>query len=125
MRHREPRFPLARSRGFLVLALSLALFAGCARREDEATVAADALQARAQALIDSGNVAYRAGDYPLAARRYASATLTKKDDPAAWFGLGMALQKLGRDEDARSAFSYARELASRARAGGEQAEGGD
>ena len=122
MRDGEPRFPNVWTRGFVASALALALLAGCGRRDDSSVPAGD-LQARAQALIDSGNVAYRIGDFPLAARRYASATLTKKDDPAAWFGLGMALQKLGRDEDARSAFAHARELASRARTEGGEAEG--
>ena len=69
--------------------------------------------ARGQALIDAGNVAFRAGDYRLAARRYAAAAVEKPDDAAAYYGLGMALAKLGRDEDARSAYARARELARR------------
>ena len=66
---------------------------------------------RAQALIDAGNVAYRAGDFKLAARRYGAAVVVRKDDPAAYYGLGMALAKLGRDEDARAAYARARDLA--------------
>ena len=61
--------------------------------------------ARAQALIEAGNQAYRTGDYRLAARRYAAAAVLDKDDPAAYFGMGMALQKLGRDEEARAAYT--------------------
>ena len=37
--------------------------------------------------------------------------MIKKDDPAAYYGLGMALSKLGRDEDARAAYARARGLA--------------
>jgi Flp pilus assembly protein TadD len=66
---------------------------------------------RAQALIDAGNQAFRAGDFRLAARRYGAAVVEKHDDPAAYYGLGMALAKLGRDEDARAAYARARELA--------------
>jgi Flp pilus assembly protein TadD len=67
-------------------------------------------QARAQTLIDSGNQAYRTGDYRLAMRRYAAATVMQRDDPAAYYGMGMALSKLGRDEEARRAYARAREL---------------
>ena len=68
---------------------------------------------RGQALIDAGNQAFRAGDFRLAARRYAAAAVEKPDDAAAYYGLGMALAKLGRDEDARTAYAKARELAHR------------
>lgn len=67
--------------------------------------------ARAQALIDSGNASFRRTDYENAAKRYASATLVNPKDPAAFYGLGMALSKLGRDEDARSAYAKSRALA--------------
>jgi Flp pilus assembly protein TadD len=83
--------------------------AGCGHRPAADPAPAGAL-ARSQALIDSGNVAYRAGDFEDAARRYASATVAKPDDPAAFFGLGMALAKLGRDDDARVAYAKARVL---------------
>jgi Flp pilus assembly protein TadD len=90
------------------LAASLAL-AGCGPKPAARSAPAGAL-ARSQALIDSGNVAYRTGDFENAARRYASAAVAKPDDPAAFFGLGMALAKLGRDDDARVAYSRARAL---------------
>lgn len=67
--------------------------------------------ARSQALIDSGNASYKRADFENAAKRYASATLVKPDDPAAFYGLGMALAKLGRDDDARAAYAKARALA--------------
>ena len=94
----------------LLVALSVA---GCARRES--APAAAALQARSQSLIEAGNTFYRAGDHTTAAKRYAAATVVKPDDPAAYFGLGMALTKLGRDEEARQAYTRARELAQQAR----------
>ena len=94
----------------LVLLGTAVALAGCGRKaaskQDEA-----AQQLRAQQLIDSGNEAYRTGDYRLAARRYAAAAVVKKDDPAAYFGMGMALSKLGRDEEARTAYQRSRELA--------------
>lgn len=68
-------------------------------------------QARAQVLIESGNEAYRAGDYRLASKRYAAAAVVRKDDPAAYFGMGMALSKLGRHEEAHAAYERSRELA--------------
>lgn len=71
---------------------------------------------RSQALIDSGNVAFRAGAFEDAARRYASATVANPDDPAAYYGLGMALAKLGRDDDAREAYAKARALSGAAAA---------
>ena len=92
---------------------------GCTGRTGGAPVsaAADSVAraTRARALINAGNEAYREGDFRLAARRYASAAVIRDDDPAAYYGLGMALAKLGRDEDARVAYSRARELATRQR----------
>ena len=108
------------TRAMTSLLLAALLLAGCARREPVPDAAA--LQARSQALIDAGNSFYRAGDHATAAKRYAAAVVVKPDDPAAHFGLGMALTKLGRDEDARVAYARARELAQQARgAGGDTA----
>lgn len=84
---------------------------GCARRA-ETKVPPDAAE-RAQLLIESGNRAFSGGNYGLAARRYAAAAVIRDDDPAAYYGLGMALAKLGRDEDARAAYARARELSRR------------
>lgn len=85
----------------------LALLAGCS---PSAPPAPTDPTTRAQMLINAGNQAYHAGDYSLAARRYAAAAVVRKDDPVAYFGLGMALTKLGRDEDARASYAKAREL---------------
>ena len=72
--------------------------------------AADSPGLRAQALIDSGNAAYRAGDYTAAAKRFASAAVVSHEDPAAFYGLGMAFAKLGRDDEARTAYAKSRAL---------------
>ena len=95
----------------LVLVL---LVAGCGDRAKQAAAKqekeASDLRARSQALIENGNQAYRAGDFSLAARRYAAAVVIDENDPAAFYGLGMALAKLGKDEDARTMYSRARQL---------------
>ena len=96
-------FPLA-----LVLAASLS--GGCERKPPPAPPSAESIKLRAQALIDSGSAAYRGGDYAAAAKRYASAVVVNPEDAAAYYGLGMALAKLGRDDEARVAYAKAREL---------------
>ena len=82
---------------------------GCSGGEQAPRTPAEKTQ-RAQALIDAGNEAYTRGDYRTAARRYAAAAVVSKDDPAAYYGMGMALQKLGRDEEARAAYARSRQL---------------
>jgi Flp pilus assembly protein TadD len=95
--------------GALALLVGGALMtAGCDRRSHALPPQDPA--GRAQVLIESGNQAFSAGNYGLAARRYAAAAVIKQDDPAAYYGLGMALSKLGRDEDARAAYARARAL---------------
>ena len=93
------------------LALALLAVPGCATRDpaDEAAAAT----ARNQALIVAGNQAFKTGKYQLAAKRYAAAAVAKRDDPAAYFGMGMALSRLGRVEDARAAYARSRELSRR------------
>lgn len=105
-----------RALALLSLLVSVSLAAGCARRETVPDAAA--LQARSQALIDAGNALYRAKDYTNAAKRYGAAVVVNPADPAACFGLGMALTRLGRDEEARQAYARARELAQQARGNG-------
>lgn len=95
--------------GWAAVLIAALMLGGCARERDPASGAGDPA-VRAQALIESGNQAFRAGNYGLSARRYAAAAVIKKDDPAAYYGMGMALSKLGRDEEARKAYAKAREL---------------
>src|SRR5204863_8977695 len=89
---------------------SLVLAACGGPRPESQAAPAESARLRAQALIDSGNSAYRGGDYAAAAKRYAAAAVVSPDDPAAFYGLGMALSKLGRDDEARVAYARSREL---------------
>ena len=91
------------------LALLALVAAACAKAPEPPPVA-ETPGMRAQALIDSGNAAFRAGDYTVAAKRFASAVVVSPEDPAAFYGLGMALSKLGRDDAARAAYARSREL---------------
>jgi Flp pilus assembly protein TadD len=94
----------------LVLVLGVVALAGCGGSGAPAPPPADASKLRAQALVDSGNSAFRGGDFTSAAKRYAAAAVVNPDDPAAFYGLGMALAKLGRDDEARVAYARSREL---------------
>jgi tetratricopeptide (TPR) repeat protein len=96
--------------GVLAVALGVAVLASCGGPRVAEQPAAEASKLRAQALVDSGNSAYRAADYSGAAKRYAAAAVVNPDDPAAFYGLGMALSKLGRDDEARVAYAHSREL---------------
>jgi Flp pilus assembly protein TadD len=95
-----------------ILALMLVALAGCGSPDGAASGPADP-QLRSQALIDSGNASFRAKDFDAAARRYASAIAIQPKDPAAHYGLGMALSRLGRDDEAREAYAKARALLAR------------
>ena len=103
----SPRVALAAA----MIAASLVLAACESSRPASQAAPAESAKLRAQALIDSGNSAYRGGDYAAAAKRYAAAAVVSPDDPAAFYGLGMALSKLGRDDEARVAYARSRELA--------------
>jgi Flp pilus assembly protein TadD len=96
----------------LLPALLVALLGACAPRT---APEAPSVDLRAQALVDSGNASFRAGDYPGSARRFAAAAVVAPDDPAAFYGLGMALARLGRDDDARVAYARAEDLKRAAR----------
>ncbi len=105
---------MKRSRAWTAVATLLVVgalaVASCGPRRAAEQPAAVSDSLRAQALIDSGNAALRAGDFAQAAKRYASAAVVRPDDPAAFYGLGMALARLGRDDEARVAYAKAREL---------------
>ena len=90
-----------------LIAVACALASGCTAAKPPRAIDT---AARAQQLIEAGNVAYRQGDYRLAVKRYSAAAVERQDDPAAYYGMGMALGKLGRDEDARKAYQRARDL---------------
>ena len=101
---------MRRARGVLAAALVISLASGCAPKKSAPPAAEAGAATRADALIAAGNAAFQHGDYRVAAQRYAAAAVHRPDDPAAFYGLGMALSKLGRDEDARAAYAKAREL---------------
>lgn len=94
----------------LALAAVLVSLSACSKRSETASRVPMPDSLRAQALIDSGNAALRNGAFAEAAKRYASAAVVRPDDPAAFYGLGMALARLGRDDEARVAYAKAREL---------------
>jgi hypothetical protein len=77
--------------------LGVVALASCGGSRAPAQPPADGGKLRAQALVDSGNSAFRAADYTTAAKRYAAAAVVNPDDPAAFYGLGMALAKLPAD----------------------------
>lgn len=92
-------------------ALAAALAGACGGRQAAPPGDPEAARvARAEALIEAGNQAFGAGEFSVAAKRYAAAAVSRPEDPAAFFGLGMALARLGRDEEARAAYAKAREL---------------
>ena len=62
-------------------------------------------------VLDSGNAAYRRGDYQDALAYYEEAVDMEADIPAGWFGIYMAQQALGNPEAADSALVHARDLA--------------
>ncbi|MEQ9568634.1 MAG: hypothetical protein RLN75_00470 [Longimicrobiales bacterium] len=104
--------------GVVVLAVALSGIAGGCRPDDQRTDSIDPatsgrseLSAETLAQIDSGNAAYRRGEYEVAAASFRGATESAPDDPTGWFGLYMAQQSLGNTAAADSALETARSLA--------------
>lgn len=106
--------------GVLVLVLPLALLAvGCdgeeaadAERTGDMTrqrigQARSGLPSATAAKLDSGNAAYRGGDYERALELYRSAAEGEPDAAAPWFGVYMAYSALGRQDSARAALERA------------------
>ena len=62
-------------------------------------------------LLDSGNAAIRADDPSAAEDYYRRALDIDTASAAAWFGIYMALEALGREDEAREAIERARDLA--------------
>ncbi|HEX8696742.1 MAG TPA: hypothetical protein VF746_30265 [Longimicrobium sp.] len=63
-----------------------------------------------QAQLDSGNAAYRAGDYRAALGHYREAARRGPDQAAPWFGVAMAAEKTGDRALGDSARARLREL---------------
>lgn len=103
--------------GLIVAAL---LLAGCAPPDDQETGSIrgeDVRQARENlppemvAALDSGNAAYRRGDYRDALAFYQDAVEVDDRVAAGWFGVYMAQLALGNPEAADSAMMRAQDLA--------------
>ena len=74
------------------------------------------------AKLDSGNTAYRAGDYERALAHYRAATDLDEEAAAPWFGVYMAYSAMGREDSARAALERA---GSMSESGGAFHGGGD
>jgi Tfp pilus assembly protein PilF len=103
--------------GLSILAGLTLVLTGCLpddQRTDSIDPAASGraeLSAETVAQIDSGNAAYRRGDFEAAVTAFGTATASAPDDPTGWFGLYMAHQSLGNTAAADSAIATARSLA--------------
>lgn len=62
------------------------------------------------AKLDSGNTAYRAGDYERALEHYRAATDMEEEAAAPWFGVYMAYSAMGQEDSARAALERAGSL---------------
>ena len=69
--------------------------------------AQSSLPAEVAAKLDSGNNAYRAGDYERALELYRSATDVAPEAAAPWFGVYMAYNAMGRQDSAEAALERA------------------
>lgn len=65
--------------------------------------AQSSLSPAVSAKLDSGNTAYRAGDYERALSHYRAAADLEEDAAAPWFGVYMAYSAMGREDSARAA----------------------
>lgn len=104
-------------RTLFTLGCAVALLSGCLpddQRTDSVESSAAvraALPPELLAQIDSGNAAYRRGDFAAAVESFDAVTAAAPDDPTGWFGLYMAHQSLGNAAAADSAIAIARSLA--------------
>lgn len=101
-----------------LLILVIVLGAGTACRPDDqrtGSVDPDALRAELDftlvGQLDSGNVAYRAGDFEAALRYYRRVTELDPETAAGWFGIYMTERARGNAEAAARALEEARAAA--------------
>lgn len=111
------------TRSVVACAALIGALAGCrsdaAPPDDQATGSIDstawraarALPAGVGAALDSGNVAFRAGDFEAARAQYLRATELGPNVSAAWFGLSMSERRIGNAAAADSAMERVRQLA--------------
>ncbi len=93
-------------------ALLLLLAAACGRAPADraADRVEDALPAEVKAQVDSGNAAYRRGDYRAALTHFREAARRGPEEPVAWYGVQMAASALGDRAAADSASERLRAL---------------
>jgi len=84
--------------------------AGPGAVSDGGEARASLLPPEAQMHLDSGNAAYRAKDYRGALAHYREAARMEPDQPATWFGVGMAANALGDKAVADSATAQVERL---------------
>lgn len=72
--------------------------------------ARSSLSSAVSAKLDSGNTAYRAGEYERALAHYRAAADLEEEAAAPWFGVYMAYSALGREDSARAALERAGSL---------------
>jgi len=97
----------------------LSLTLGACRPDDQRTDSIDptsgggrtSMSPEAVARLDSGNVAYRAGDYESAMAHYRRVTELEPDASAGWFGVSMVQRALGNQASADSAYERVQSLA--------------
>ncbi len=103
----------------MVTAALVASVAAC-RADDQRTEsvtpdvvrsARERLDPRLVALLDSGNAAMRANDPSGALEHYRRAASVEESSAAAWFGVYMASDALGLEDEAEAALERARALA--------------
>ena len=106
--------------GALVVAVAMLTGVSACRGEDQRTdsVTRDVVRGAREdldpglvALLDSGNVAMRADDPAAAVEFYRRALDIDESSAAAWFGIYMASDALGREDEAAEALERARDLA--------------
>jgi Flp pilus assembly protein TadD len=103
----------------VLVVLALAACDRNARTDDQPTGSIDSaawsearsLPAGVRAALDSGNAAFRGGDFAAARARYRRAVTLGPEESAAWFGLMMVERRLGNAAAADSALARFQELA--------------
>ena len=90
---------------FALTVLSGATLAACSKEEG------GKISLTAQTAIDSGNVAYRRGDYKAANAFFRQAARAEPKNVAGWYGVYMAEAKLGNQAAADSAHAIVANLA--------------
>ena len=97
--------------------LVLLAIAGCSPPDDQRTDTLDPttagreLSGDARVQLDSGNAAFRAGDYTQALVHFTRVTELAPDDATGWFGIYMAHDAMGNQAAADSAIARARSQA--------------